>query len=179
MHIYIYVYITKIRSIINYQHPNPILPKRDPIEYTSTSGVIHICALHQLLGWISQWSENVYRHLGPLRQLITQQGGRVPIICRNFLLLICKDISCDLSFYLSVPHYNDVITSPMASQITGFTNVYAAVCPGPDQTKHQSSASLAFVRGINRWPVNSLHKGPVTQEMFPFDDVIMDSAWLI
>ena len=39
--------------------------------------------------------------------------------------------------------------------------------------KHQSSASLAFVRGIHRWPVNSPHKGPVTRKMFPFDDVIM------
>ena len=28
-----------------------------------------------------------------------------------------------------------------------------------DQRKHQSSASLAFVRGIHRWPVNSTHKG--------------------
>ena len=42
-----------------------------------------------------------------------------------------------------------------------------------NQRKHQSSASLAFVRGIHRWPVNSLHKGPVTRKMFPFDDVIM------
>ena len=39
--------------------------------------------------------------------------------------------------------------------------------------KHQSFASLAFVRGIHRWPVNSLHKEPVTRKMFPFDDVIM------
>ena len=39
--------------------------------------------------------------------------------------------------------------------------------------KHQSPASLAFVRGIHRWLVNSLHKGPVTQKMFPFDDVII------
>ena len=44
--------------------------------------------------------------------------------------------------------------------------------------KHQRSASLAFVRGIHRWPVNALHKGPVTRKVFPFDDVIMitDSA---
>ena len=42
-----------------------------------------------------------------------------------------------------------------------------------DQRKHQSSASLAFVRGIHRWPMNSLHKGPVTRKMFPFDDVFM------
>ena len=39
--------------------------------------------------------------------------------------------------------------------------------------KHQSSASLAFVRGIPRGPVNSPHKWPVTRKMFPFDDVIM------
>ena len=39
--------------------------------------------------------------------------------------------------------------------------------------KNQSSASLAFVRGIHRWPVNSLHKGPVTRKLFPFHDVIM------
>ena len=44
---------------------------------------------------------------------------------------------------------------------------------GADQRKHQSSASLAFVRGIHRRPVNSPHKGPVTRKMFPFDDVIM------
>ena len=42
-----------------------------------------------------------------------------------------------------------------------------------DQRKHQSSASLAFVWGIHLWPVNSPHKWPVTQKMFPFDDVIM------
>ena len=39
--------------------------------------------------------------------------------------------------------------------------------------KHQSSASLAFVWGIHRWPVNSPHKWPVTRKRFPFDDVIM------
>ena len=43
-----------------------------------------------------------------------------------------------------------------------------------DQTKHQSSASLAFVRGIHRWPVNFPHKWPVTRKMFTFDDVIVN-----
>ena len=61
----------------------------------------------------------------------------------------------------------------MASQITSLTIVYATVYSGTDQRKHQSSASLDFVRGIHRWPVNSPHKGPVTRKMFPFDDVIM------
>ena len=46
----------------------------------------------------------------------------------------------------------------------------------PSKLRVQSSASLAFLRGIQRWPVNSPHKGPVTRKMFPFDDVIMKSC---
>ena len=61
----------------------------------------------------------------------------------------------------------------MASQITSLTIVYSTVYSDADQRKHQSSASLAFVRGIHRGPVNSPHKWPVTRKMFPFDDVIM------
>ena len=57
--------------------------------------------------------------------------------------------------------------------ITSLTIVYSIVYPDADQRKHQSSASLAFVRGIHRGPVNSPHKWPVTRKMFPFDDVIM------
>ena len=70
-------------------------------------------------------------------------------------------------------HYCDVIMSPTASQITSLTIVYSIVYSGTDQRKHQSSASLAFVRGIHRRPVNSPHKWPVTRKMFLFDDVIM------
>ena len=44
---------------------------------------------------------------------------------------------------------------------------------GADQRKHQSSASLAFVRGIYRLSVNFPHKRPVTRKIFLFDDVIM------
>ena len=61
----------------------------------------------------------------------------------------------------------------MASQITSITIVYSTHYSGADQRKHQSSASLAFVRGIHRSPVNSPHKRPVTRKMFPFDDVII------
>ena len=63
--------------------------------------------------------------------------------------------------------------SAMASQITSLTFVYSTVYSGADQRKHQSSASLAFVWGIHRRPMNSPHKWPVTRKMFPFDDVIM------
>ena len=66
-----------------------------------------------------------------------------------------------------------VIMGTMAYQITSLTIVYSAVYSGTDQRKHQSPASLAFVRGIHRGPVNSPHKGPVTPKILPFDDVIM------
>ena len=70
-------------------------------------------------------------------------------------------------------HYSDVIMGRIASQITSLTIVYSILYSGIDQRKHQSSASLAFVRGIHRWLVNSPHKGPVMQKKFPFDDAIM------
>ena len=71
----------------------------------------------------------------------------------------------------SIAHYSEVMMGTMASQITSVLIVCSAVCPGADQRKHQSS--LAFVRGIHRWPVDCPHKGPVTRKMFPFDNVIM------
>ena len=94
---------------------------------------------------------------------------------------------CQLRFSEQVPiyppshrdnrcvHYGDVIMGTIASQFTSLAIVFSTVYLDTDQRKHQSSASLAFVRGIHRRPVNSLHKGPVTRKMFPFDDVIMDA----
>ena len=70
-------------------------------------------------------------------------------------------------------HYSDVIMSTMESRITSLTILYSTIYSGANQRKHQSSASLAFVRGIHRSSVNSPHKGPVTRKMFPFDDDIM------
>ena len=50
-------------------------------------------------------------------------------------------------------HYDDVTMSGMASQITSLRIVNSTVYPGPDQRKHQSPASLAFVREFtgDRW----------------------------
>ena len=80
--------------------------------------------------------------------------------------------------------YSDVKMGAMASQITGVSIVCSTVCSGVDQHDQrmlQSFASLAFVRGIHRWPVDSPHKGPGTPKMLPFDDVIMirGSSWLV
>ena len=78
-----------------------------------------------------------------------------------------------VKYFLLIQHYNDVIMGAMASQITSLTIVYSTVYWGVDQRKHQSSASLALVWGIHRWPVNSPHKCPVMRKVFPFDEVIM------
>ena len=93
---------------------------------------------------------------------------------------ICKIITAGymlgewLDFVLA--HYTDVRMSVMGSQITSVSIVCSTVCSGADQRKNQSFASLAFVRGIHQWPVNSPHKGPVMRKMFPFDDVIMSQG---
>ena len=61
-------------------------------------------------------------------------------------------------------HYGDVLMGTMVSQTTSLTIVYSTVWSGADQRKHQSSALLAFVRGIYRWSMNSPHKWPVDAE---------------
>ena len=73
----------------------------------------------------------------------------------------------------SLEHYDDVIMTILASQITSLTVVYSIVYSGVNQRKHQSSASLAFVREIHRGPVNFPHKWPVTRKMFH----LMTSSW--
>ena len=83
-------------------------------------------------------------------------------------LYFCPKSSLELLQF----HYGDVIMTAMASLITGVSIVYSAVFSGADQRKRQRSAPLAFVRGIDRWLVNSPHKGPVTRKMFPFDYVM-------
>ena len=83
--------------------------------------------------------------------------------------------SCLVVIWQAIRHYNDVIMGAIASQLTSLTIVYSTVYSGTDERKHQSSASLAFVRGSHRWPVNSPRKGPVTRKMFPFDDVIIET----
>ena len=80
-------------------------------------------------------------------------------------------------FLTAIQHHSDVTMGAIASQITSPTIAYSTVFSDADQRKHQSSALLAFVRGIHRWTVNSPHKWPVTRKFFPFGDVIMQLTW--
>ena len=96
-------------------------------------------------------------------------------VCRKIYQCVRRSsdvaqLICDVP---NIDHYNDVIMGAIASQVTSLTIVYSTVYSDADQRKHQSSVSLAFVRGIHRGPVNSPHKWPVTRKMFPLDDVIL------
>ena len=93
-------------------------------------------------------------------------------ICGRRCLARFRSVCCVYSQSDINPDVIDVMMSVIASQITSLTVVYSTVYSDVDQRKQQSSASLTFVRGIHRRPVNSPHKGPVTRKMFPFDDVI-------
>ena len=93
----------------------------------------------------------------------------------NMICYVCNDFC-----YRSVIfHYSYVIVGGTASQIIRLAIVYSTVYSGTDRRKHQSSASLVFVRGIHRWPVNFPHKRPLTRKMFPFDDVIMQNVCVL
>ena len=109
-----------------------------------------------LLPWESHtWKDCLYIDLGPMLQ---SSHGAV-----GYLKPQLNGIAT----------HSDVIMGTTASQFTSLTIVYSAVYSGTVQSKHQSSASLAFVWGIHRWLVNSPHKWPVTLKMFSFDDLIM------
>ena len=82
---------------------------------------------------------------------------------RNYRVCVCDIIFTQLMWEWSagatwdwfpwdvtIHHYSDVIMAAMTSQINSLTIVYSTVYSGADQRKHQSSASLAFVRGIHR-----------------------------
>ena len=104
--------------------------------------------------------------------------SRENMFVNHYDVVVCVYWSTGQKKYLLFfNHYDDGIMGAIASQITSLTIVYSTDYSGADQSKHQSSASLAFVWGIHRGPVNSPHKWPVTRKMFPFDDVMVLISW--
>ena len=77
---------------------------------------------------------------------------RLSIESNNFFIYDRKYHDCSFAVAFCVVN-GDVIMSARASQITGVSIIYWAVCTGAHQRKHQRSASLAIV--------------------LPFDDVIL------
>ena len=87
-----------------------------------------------------------------------------PLVSVSWLLMPVDTRDQGINSNYSCYHYCDVIMNVMSSQITSLAIVYSTVYSDVDQRKHQSSASLTFVQGIHRWPVNSPHKWPVTRK---------------
>ena len=104
------------------------------------------------------------------RQWVTAIENWAPIPYMNFI---------SGSFQLINSYYNNVIISAKAPQISGLMVIFSTVYSDADQRKYQSSASLAFVRGIHRWPVYDPQKKASNAEKFPFDDVIMIHSWFM
>ena len=112
------------------------------------------------------------------------QGQKLNVSSSKFMVIsLCR---IELLFHVGCYIFIFCVMKPCVKNIT-MTLLWARIrlklpasrlvtqpfIQGADQIYYQSSASMAFVRGIHRWPVNSPHKGQVTQKMFPFDDVIM------
>ena len=114
----------------------------------------------------SLWpSDIIWRHKSG--STFTQAMTSCPTVQSHHLTqcwLIINCVFCGIHMR-AFSHYSDVVMSAIASQIIGISSV---CCSGPNQRKHQSSATLAFVRGINRSPVDSPYKEPVTQEKVSF-----------
>ena len=125
---------------------------------------------HNRLLMTSKWPDNC----DAIKWIMTANLLDIDFIHGHIHGRSCK--KCKASAIYITPasdHYSVVVMGVMVSQITSLTIVYSTVYSGADQWKHQSSASLAFVQGIHRLPLNSLYKRPITWKMFPFDDAIM------
>ena len=131
-------------------------------------------ALVQRVVWHRTWEKKHFpNHWWPCLQTSGHYHNSTRtnfLVISSYATITKERRRCTYEVFLN--RFCDVIMSAMVSQLTGVSIVCSTVDSGADERKHQSSASLAFVRGIHRWPVNSPHKGPVTCKMFPFDDVI-------
>ena len=128
-------------------------------------------------------------HRGQIRKK-NRRGYLVKIMCNTFYHINMVNILFKLNqitvcqmctkhkhlateIYSNDSRYTGVAMSAMASHIIGISSVFSTVCSCAHHRKHQSSASLAFLRGIDRWPMDSSHKRPVTRKCFP----LMTSLW--
>ena len=134
--------------------------------------MVYCLTAHQTITW-TNIDYSLVRFCGIQLRAISQRVPKLLFCIMNLKMSLLK-LQPLLTFtWSNKGHYNGAKMSAMASKITGVTLFYSTVYSGTDQRKHQSSASLASVQGIHRWPVNSPHKWPVTRKMFPFDDVIL------
>ena len=124
----------------------------------------------QVIAWTNDGSVRWHTYASVRLSELTFACGKVD---RQLQLIMCPNmqtVTASKNHFFSLQWRHNERDSVSNHQPHGcLLKLYS----GTDERKHQSCASLASVRGIHRWPVNSPHKGPVTRKMFPFDDVIM------
>ena len=153
---------------------NVWIPIKISLTFVPKGRINNIPAVVQIMAWHRPGDKplseplmvSLRTHICVTRPQWVNKPSLVQITSRR--LFIDKSLSEKMS-----DHYGDVIMGTITSQITSLMIVYSTVYSDADRRIHRSSASLAFVRGIHRGPVNSPHKWPVARKMFPFDDVIM------
>ena len=111
-----------------------------------------LCHVSCLLGSYRcvKWPLKYFIILGVLYPYVSLQYVRS---LKEFLWhVMCSDGETFHNIWYTILgiHYDDVIMTTIASQITSLTVVYSIVYSDADERKHQSSASLAFVWGIHR-----------------------------
>ena len=145
-------------------------------ELTHRGRVTHICVSNSL-SWNGDYQTDaiISSTVIWMKTIIPQMDlpGSTPCYSRKYQAYITDKNEINVYPINYVHHYSDITMDAIVSQATSLTIVYSTVSSDADQRKHQSSTSLAFVRGIHRWPVNIPHRCPVTRKMFPFDDVFM------
>ena len=108
-----------------------------------------------------------YKKLHIVQWLFSPQGFATIMLTHSPMVHSCSIVT------LPPQHYDDVIMTTIASQITSLTSVYSNVYSDADQRKHQSSASLAFVWGIHRDRWIPRTKGQLRGKCFH----LMTSSW--
>ena len=93
----------------------------------------------------------------------------------SLLLIIVKLVACYSEIKVLTLHCGAITLQWLHNEHNGISNASRLLAQPLVQAhqKHQSSAPLAFVRGIHRWPVDSPYKGPVTRKSFH----LMTSSW--
>ena len=118
--------------------------------------------------YLKKTSTYRYIHIDK-KTLISQPIQIAHNSCKTDLILVLPNTQEKKS----IRYYSDIIMSAMASQITGVSVVYSTVCSGAHKKHIKALRHWPLWVEINRWPVNSPHKGPVTRKFFPFDGVVM------
>ena len=106
---------------------------------------------YQLILSMNEWDTNPVYILNFLKlvALPILRNGDFACLSHRPRRMVCFGAACQKD-QIMTRHYDDVIMGTIASQITSLTIVYSIVYSGADQSKHQSSTSLAFVWGIPR-----------------------------